>query len=291
MSKFEKSLGKSRDEKSYSAPINLEYTHHENLRYGMLQLNAYLERSIKHPDKERIIYEHASSAVTETTFDIDTIRQDDKLQALGITVYGGTMPYTGSYHYSEALGGFVETTNYSENQRLVENNNLVRMLSDQFPDIEAVQKLLDRPIESPEMIDRALSGFAKEKATTSVRSCRYSNRDLFLSSLGNEHPNSDYITDRLVEFIATNINNHSVQYQIDTSAPYEIYETNFRRAINYQFQSDSLTRAPLATCMAHLLTQDDITREQSVGYMKIQSAEAYDDLLQAITSLKQSADF
>jgi hypothetical protein len=290
MNNFERSLGKSRDEKSYSAPVNLEYAHHENLHYGIMQLNAYLERSIKHPDKERVIYEHATSNVTGTSFDIDTIRQDDRLQALGITVYGGAIPFTGSYHYSEALSAFVETTNYSDNQRLVESNNLVRMLSDQFPDIDAVQKLLDRPIDSPEMIDRALSGFAKQKATRQIRSCRYSNQDLFLSSLGDEHPNSDYASDRLVEFIVTDINNHSTQYQLDTSAPYEVHETSFRRAINYQFQTDSITRTPLASCMSHLLTQDDITRAQSIGYMKIQPNEAYEDLLAAITSLKRSAE-
>lgn len=290
MNNFEKSLGKSRDEKSYTAPVNLEYGHHENLNYGIMHLTAHLERSIKHPDKERIIHEHASSSVTGTSFDIDTIRQNDCLYSLGITVYGGTMPFTGSYHYSEALNGFVETTNYSDNQRLVESNNLVRMLSDQFPDIDAIQKLLDRPIDSPEMIDRALSGFATQNATNHVRSCRYSNQDLFLSSLGQEHPGSEYASDRTVELIATDINNHTIQYQLDTSAPYEIHTVNFRRAINYQFQTDSVTRSPIATCMSHLLTQDDITRAQSIGYTKIQPGEAYEDLLQAISSLKYSAD-
>lgn len=290
MSNFERPLGNSREEKSYSSPVNLEYDHHTNLCYGISRLNKELETSIKHPDKARAVYEHASSPSSDTSFDLDTIYQDNELQSLGITIYGGTMPYNASYHYSHALGGFVETTNASSRQHLVENANLVRMLSDQFPEIVEVQKLLDRPIDSPEMIDRALIGFAQENATSKVRSTRYSSHDFTLGSLGIEYPRSDYTADRKTELIATNINDHAIHYQLDIDAPYEVDTLQFRRAVNYQFQHDSVTAHPIATCTSRLMTQHDMTREHCRGYMKIQPEDAYENLLQGLRSLKHSAE-
>lgn len=287
MSNFERSLGNSREEKAYSSPINLEYDHHTNLCYGIAMLSKELAPSILAPDKARSIYERAVSPSTNTTLDLDVIHQNDQLQSLSFNIYGGAQTHNAAYQYSEALGGFVEKLNGSNLQRFADNAYIVHLLSERFPESAELQRLLDRPIESPAVIDRALASFAQENAANIIHSTRYSSQDFRISSLGEEYP--PYAADCKTELITTNINNAAMHYQLDIDAPYEIGDVQFRRAVNYKFQHDSLSKHPIASCTSHLMTHDDITQEQSKDYLYMQPDTAYENLLQGLQNLKNDA--
>lgn len=267
----------SRKDIRRSAPVTMDAEQHYLLTSSIVELKDSLRRHNTSPDRHIAIYEHAlADQATGRQFNLE-LYQDAKgsIERFETTFYGGhdnSGPI--SLSYKPAFMDFNVAYQYT-------SNVYTRNLLDAFGIIASNTDLdlshyLDRPVTSEYIWQ--IAELLRFKAADTPDAIHFSEeRYRYTTS-----------QEASVEFIAQDINTHTMRYVVDVStATGSSTDSGISRALTYDVTINSINNSPIATTTHEISSRGSghVTEQEVLQMTRIDPELAYISLNDAIKAL------